>query len=109
MVRTRFLTLGAMILGTSLILGADPSLAASKAKPAASAMSETQPAASASDVKRVAVKAAVLRSGPSATSKRVATMRRGTRVHLLASGSDSDWLHVRVGKRTGYVANRLVH
>lgn len=108
MVRTRLLALGALVLGASLVLGADPSLAARKAKPPASAMSETQQAAASGEVKRVAVKAAVLRSGPSATAKRVATMRRGARVHVLA-GDSGEWLHVRYGKRTGYVANRLVH
>ncbi len=109
MVRTRLLALGALVLGASLVLGADPSLAARKAKPAASAMSDTQQAAASSEVKRVSVKSAVLRSGPSTSSKRLATMRRGSRVHVLAGDSGGEWLHVRYGKRTGYVANKLVH
>jgi len=55
---------------------------------------------------RVRVKAAVLRSRPDAKSRKMGSLRRGTRLTVLENSGD--WAHVRVRNQDGYVLSSLL-
>jgi uncharacterized protein YgiM (DUF1202 family) len=54
----------------------------------------------------IGVKAAVLRAEPSRHSRKLATLRHGTRVEVL--GRTGAWSEVRAHGRTGYVVSTLL-
>ncbi|MSO89407.1 MAG: SH3 domain-containing protein [Rhodospirillaceae bacterium] len=54
----------------------------------------------------VRVKSAILRAGPDQKSKKVDSLRRGTKLEVL--GQSGDWTRVRAGKREGYVSTALL-
>jgi uncharacterized protein YgiM (DUF1202 family) len=56
---------------------------------------------------KVSVKSAVLRAQPDPKSKKIASLRRGSRVQVIDTSS-GDWVHVRSGKREGYVSKNLL-
>ncbi len=65
-----------------------------------------EPSSTAAGAAVVSVRRANLRLHPSASSRRVASLRRGTHVAIL--DQSGEWLHVRAGHRTGYILGRLV-
>jgi uncharacterized protein YgiM (DUF1202 family) len=54
----------------------------------------------------VRVKSARLRAEPSAKGKRVASLKRGTKVQVV--GTSGDWTQVRAGGQSGYVMTNLL-
>lgn len=56
----------------------------------------------------VRVKSAVLRAGPTTSSKKLASLRRGTKVQVLEQAGDQ-WTKVRAGKQEGYVSSSLLN
>ncbi|MSP51114.1 MAG: SH3 domain-containing protein [Alphaproteobacteria bacterium] len=88
-------------MGLAFAAGAAPLVAASGASPAIGvhlAQSGGQTA--------VRVKSAILRAAPDQKSKKITSLRRGTKVQILhASG---EWTHVRAGKLEGYIATSLL-
>jgi subtilisin family serine protease len=55
---------------------------------------------------RVSVNSAILRASPDMKSKKIISLRRGTRVQIL--NTSGDWVHIRAGNRLGYVSRNLL-
>ncbi len=57
----------------------------------------------------VTVKNANVRAGPSTSTTRITTLRKGTRVTVLSTAADGDWFRIaRGGKALGYVYAPLI-
>lgn len=54
----------------------------------------------------VRVKSAILRAEPSTRSKKLASLRRGTKVQVLEDRGD--WIRVRAGSQEGFVSSSLL-
>jgi uncharacterized protein YgiM (DUF1202 family) len=54
----------------------------------------------------VRVKSAILRAEANQRSKKLASLRRGTKVQIL--GTSGDWTKVRAGAQEGYVSTSLL-
>lgn len=63
--------------------------------------------AQASKQTTVRVKSAILRAGPSTSSKKLTSLRRGTKVQVLSQADQ--WTKVRAGNQEGYVSSSLLN
>lgn len=55
------------------------------------------------------MKNANVRAGPSTGAARIATLRKGTRVKVLGTAADGDWVRIaRGGQALGYVYAPLI-
>jgi uncharacterized protein YgiM (DUF1202 family) len=55
----------------------------------------------------VRVKSAILRAGPDTKSKKLASLRRGTKLQV--TGTSGEWTKVKVGAQEGYVSTSLLN
>jgi uncharacterized protein YgiM (DUF1202 family) len=97
--------LGAVAAVAMLVTGAALAAEVSQTAPATAGRTELAQASQQSQA-RVRVKSAVLRARPDAKSRKLGSLRRGTRLQVLESAGD--WTHVRVRGHDGYVLNSLL-
>lgn len=97
--------LGAVAAVAMLVTGAALAAEVSQTAPATAGRTELAQASQQSQA-RVRVKSAVLRARPDAKSRKLASVRRGTRLQVLESSGD--WTHVRVRGQDGYILNSLL-
>jgi uncharacterized protein YraI len=71
--------------------------------PSASSLHLVQAASGSATVR---VKSAILRAGPDTKSKKLASLRRGTRLTVVSQSGD--WTQVKVGDQQGYVSTSLL-
>jgi hypothetical protein len=97
--------LGAVAAAAMLVTGAAFAAEVSQTAPVAGGRTELAQASQQSNA-RVRVKSAVLRTSPDAKSRKLGSLRRGTRIQVLdASG---EWSHVRVRNQDGYILTSLL-
>src|SRR5262249_45555723 len=71
--------------------------------PSASSLQLVQAASSSATVR---VKSAILRASPDTKSKRLASLRRGTKLPVV--GQSGEWTQVKAGNQQGYVSTSLL-
>lgn len=99
--------LGAVAAVALLVTGAAFAAEVSTTAPATGSRTELAQAGQQSmQNARVRVKSAVLRARPDAKSRKLGSLRRGTRLQVLESSGE--WAHVRVRSQDGYVLSSLL-
>ena len=98
--------MGAVAAVAMLVTGAAFAAETMQTAPATSGRTELAQAGQQMSNARVRVKSAVLRARPDSKSRKLASLRRGTRLQVVeASG---EWSHVRVRNQDGYVLTSLL-
>jgi hypothetical protein len=95
-----------LVAATALLIAGSAWAPDAAAQATGSSRIEMAQAGQSAGAAKVRVKSAVLRSAPDVKSRKLNSLRRGTKLQVL--GSSGDWSHVKVGKWDGYVMSSLL-